>query len=80
MGVLAGRHVGQSSNLQGLRGLEEVRQLLLANVHLTVVHEPQQRLHVALLHVSQDHNGVLAWVCLEHVIQSHNLTSFKTRN
>lgn len=39
-GRVVARHLGQAADLQELGCLQEIAQLLVANVHLAVVHEP----------------------------------------
>lgn len=77
----AGRYLGsvtdavdvhESSYLKHLRGLEEGGQLFLADVYLAVVHESQQRLHVGARYVPQDHDRMLAWICLQRKNCSSN--------
>lgn len=63
--VVFGGDISKSSNLQHLRSFEEVRQLLLANMHFTVVHKAQEWFHVLFFDITQNHNGMLARICLE---------------
>ena len=57
--------VGQALDLEQLGHLEELGQLLLGHVHLAVVHEVQQQLHVVLTDVSQDHDRMRVRVRLK---------------
>lgn len=49
-------------DLEHLGRLDDVRQSLLGHVHLTVVHKVDEGLQVAVPHVLQDHDRVLAWI------------------
>ena len=59
------RHVGQALDLEHSGRVQDGRQLLVRHAHLAVVHEAQQRLHIAVLDVAQDHDRVLARVRLD---------------
>ena len=64
VGVMLGRDVGQSLDLQHPGRVQNRRQLLVGDAHFPVVHEAQQGFHVAVLDVAQDHDRMLARVSL----------------
>lgn len=63
--IVFGRsNVRQSFDLQHTSRVQHRRQLFVGDAHLAVVHETQQRLHVAVLDVPQDHDRMLARISL----------------
>ena len=64
IGVVFRRKVSKTFDLQHPGRMQDLRQLLVAHTDLSVVHEPQQRLHVAVLDVPQYDDGMLARIRL----------------
>lgn len=63
--VVFGVNFGKAPNLQSLCSLQEVGQLFLTDVHLAVVHEPEESLHVFLCDIPEYDDGMFARVGFE---------------
>ena len=68
----AGRQLvrgGQPAHLEALRGLDEAGELRLGHGGLALVHEVEDALHLPAAHVLQHHDGVLAGVVHEDLLE-----------
>ena len=63
-GVMFGWDVGQSFDLEHTARVQNAGQLFIGNADFTIVHKPQQGLHVAMFDAPQDDDRVLARVGL----------------
>ncbi len=80
VGVMLGRDVGQSLDLQHSRRMENRRQLLVGDAHFAVVHEAQQRFHVAVFDVTENHDRMLTGIRLFSQKKMENLRQSRPRN
>ena len=65
IGVVFGWQISETFDLEHPGRVEDLGQLLVADADLSVVHEPEKRLHVAVLDVPQNDDRMLTWIRLE---------------
>lgn len=58
-------HIGQTAHLQQLCRFQEIVQLLMTNMHLTIIHKTQQILNILSTYITQYNNRMFAWISFQ---------------